>query len=101
MGAIGEVRLKPRSGRGGLDRRSPWLTVFKALKMSRDTAPTYFLVSRALYHLSRQWKRRVWVEWEGGIQTEEGRAGCGSGEVVKAGYERASRELCWEPGEVR
>ena len=38
---------------------------------------------------------------KGGIQTEEGRAGCGCGDVVKAGYERASRELCWELGEEK
>ena len=37
----------------------------------------------------------------GGIQTEEGRSGCGCGDVVKAGYERASRELCWELGEEK
>ena len=31
---------------------------------------------------------------KGGIQTEEDRAGCGCEDIVKAGYECASRELC-------
>ena len=38
---------------------------------------------------------------KGRIQTEEDRAGCGCEDIVKAGYERASRELCWELGEER
>ena len=38
----------------------------------------------------------------GGAESRlEGRAGCGCGDVVRAGQERASLELCWEPGEER
>ena len=37
----------------------------KAKKVDVAVHVTYFLVSRALYHLSKQWRSRVWVEWEG------------------------------------
>ena len=40
------------------------MTVSKALVMSRKTAPTKLILSRALYHRSKQY-RRVCVEREG------------------------------------
>ena len=73
----------------------------EGLGMSRITAPTYLLVSRALYHCQGSGEEEFGLSGKGRIQTEEDRAGCEHEDIVKAGYERASRELCWELGEER
>ena len=60
MGTVGKIRLEPGDSRGGeaksgkLDSRSSWLTVSKALEMSRKATLINVLLSRALYHLSHQ-----------------------------------------------
>ena len=43
-----EVAVEDRPRLVSLDRSSSWLTVSKALEILRNTAPTYFFVSRAL-----------------------------------------------------
>ena len=84
-----------------LDRRSSWLTVSKALEMSRNTAPTYFWCQGPYTICQGSGGEEFGLSGKGGIQTEEGRAGCGCGDVVKAGCEHASRELRWKRGEER
>ena len=60
MGTVGKIRLEPGDSRGEeaksgkLDSRSSWLTVLKALEMSRKATLLNVLLSRALYHLSQQ-----------------------------------------------